>query len=556
MHIWLDPALYQQLGISHNFFSMRKNYASEDCQGDKKGFKVYSNLLLNRHINYAKEYKGNSDCSGDSDCSNHSFSASIVSPFPLQERVLSIWNQELRYAQDLYLTKCDDTHWLACNPIDQGTVVVLDEEAHALLELFCSEHTLKDLAKQWANDAEYDFDVPSVMQKARIVTLFVSLGLIIDICQYEKCSLVPFSYKSKTLSAWLHVTNACNMGCSYCYISKSTEHMADDIGKRAVDAVFRSALHSDYLRVRLKYAGGEALLRLPQVLALHDYALQQAEQHGLHLSATLLSNGAALTPRAIQELKQRDISVTISLDGIGEDHDTQRPLLNGMGSFRLVDRAITRLLAHDMAPYINVTVSQRNLAGLPNLVAYLLERDLPFAFSYYRENDCSATLSDLQFSEEQMIVGMKAAFTYIEQHLTPRRVYSSLIDKASLTAPHHQICGVGRNYLVIDQHGGIAKCQTEITQTITTIDTEDPLQEIRMQQTGAQVLDVDEKEGCRTCNWRYWCGGGCAVLTYRFTGRNDIRSPNCGIYKALFPEALRLEALRLLKYTPGLTLHI
>ena len=328
--------------------------------------------------------------------------------------------------------------------------------------------------------------------------------------------------------------------------------MADDIGKRAVDAVFRSAIRSDYHQVHLKYAGGEALLRLPQVLALHDYALQQAEHHGLHLSATLLSNGAALTPGGIQQLKQRNISVTISLDGIGADHDTQRPLLNGMGSFRLVDRAITRLLAHDIIPYINVTVSQRNLSGLPNLVAYLLERDLPFSFSYYRENDCSATLSDLQFSEQQMIAGMKAAFTYIEQHLTPRRVYSSLIDKASLTAPHHQTCGVGRNYLVIDQHGGIAKCQTEITQTITTIDAEDPLQEIRMQQAGVQVLDVDEKEGCRTCNWRYWCGGGCAVLTYRFTGRNDIRSPNCGIYKALFPEALRLEALRLLKYTPGL----
>src|SRR5262249_41043126 len=158
-----------------------------------------------------------------------------------------------------------------------------------------------------------------------------------------------------------------------------------------------------YQRVRLKYAGGEALLRLPQVLALHDYALQQAEQYGLHLSATLLSNGAALTPKAIQELKQRDISVTISLDGIGSAHDSERPLLNGMGSFRLVDRAITRLLEHDLVPHINVTVSQRNLSGLPNLVAYLLERDLSFTFSYYRENDYSATLADLQFSEEQMI---------------------------------------------------------------------------------------------------------------------------------------------------------
>jgi uncharacterized protein len=43
------------------------------------------------------------------------------------------------------------------------------------------------------------------------------------------------------------------------------------------------------------------------------------------------------------------------------------------------------------------------------------------------------------------------------------------------------------------------------------------------------------------------------MLTYRMTGRSDIKSPNCAIYKALFPEALRLEALRLLKYHEPIT---
>jgi hypothetical protein len=38
------------------------------------------------------------------------------------------------------------------------------------------------------------------------------------------------------------------------------------------------------------------------------------------------------------------------------------------------------------------------------------------------------------------------------------------------------------------------------------------------------------------------------VATFRATGRYDIKSPNCRIYKAIHPEALRLEGLRLLKY--------
>ncbi|MCS6937773.1 MAG: SPASM domain-containing protein [Roseiflexus sp.] len=61
-------------------------------------------------------------------------------------------------------------------------------------------------------------------------------------------------------------------------------------------------------------------------------------------------------------------------------------------------------------------------------------------------------------------------------------------------------------------------------------------------------MPVDEKEGCRTCTWRYWCAGGCPALTYRVTGRYDVKSPNCRIYQALFPEALRLEGMRVLRY--------
>ena len=54
--------------------------------------------------------------------------------------------------------------------------------------------------------------------------------------------------------------------------------------------------------------------------------------------------------------------------------------------------------------------------------------------------------------------------------------------------------------------------------------------------------------GCRDCEWKYWCAGGCPLTTYRATGRYDVKSPNCNIYKAIYPQAMRLEGLRLLKY--------
>jgi uncharacterized protein len=240
--------------------------------------------------------------------------------------------------------------------------------------------------------------------------------------------------------------------------------------------------------------------------------------------------------------------VGLSLDGIGESHDQQRPLINGKGSFTFIDRTITRLLAGGLIPSINVTVTQRNLDDLPRLLAYILERDLPFGLSYYRDNECSTHLSDLQFTDANMISGMSNAFDYIEQHLPRRPLLGLLVDKANTRTPHQYKCGVGRNYLAIDQRGGIARCQADITDTVTSIHEHNPLRVIREHRGGVQAVAIDEKEGCRTCEWRYWCSGGCPMLTYRLTGRSDIKSPNCAIYKALFPKALHLEAQRLLKY--------
>jgi len=133
--------------------------------------------------------------------------------------------------------------------------------------------------------------------------------------------------------------------------------------------------------------------------------------------------------------------------------------------------------------------------------------------------------------------------------LPPYNLLGFILDRARLDTPHERPCGVGQNYLVINQHDQIAKCHMEIEQSITSIYSDDPLAVICADTVHLQNLSVDEKDGCRDCTWRYWCAGGCPALTYRITDRYDVESPNCHIYKSLFPAALRLEALRILKHS-------
>jgi uncharacterized protein len=247
-------------------------------------------------------------------------------------------------------------------------------------------------------------------------------------------------------------------------------------------------------------------------------------------------------------MQEHGIQLMISLDGMENEQDTQRTFANGASSFRAVSNTIERAQAIGITPYISVTISGQTAAGLATLVSWLLKHNLPFSFNFYRESKYSANYKELELNETEIINGIKAAFRVIEANLPSRSLLGALVDRSDLSFAHPKTCGVGENYLVIDQQGKVAKCQMEIERPITSIYTADPLAAIRSDTRGIQNLSVEEKEACQACQWKNWCTGGCALTTFHATGRYDTKSPNCNIYKALYPEVIRLEGLRLLHY--------
>jgi uncharacterized protein len=443
-----------------------------------------------------------------------------------------------KVAPQLYRAGLPDEHELAFNYLGDESVTVLNRPARELLDSFRLPTSIDRVSAELRGKAAPKTLVPAVQD-------LISLGLLIGPDELLTRSVrMP-----ETLTVWLHVTNHCNLACDYCYLNKNSEHMDLETGKKAVEAVFRSAVSNDFKQVKLKYSGGEATLNFPLVIELHHYAAHLADRHGLRLEGVVLSNGIALSAQMIESLKANRLRLSISMDGIGQKNDVQRHFINGRGSFSNLERTFDRLERSDFLPSITVTVTARNAGGLAQTVKYLLGRKLPFTINFYRENECSAGHTDLQYGNEQVIQSIREAFEILEHDLPPYSLLGSLVDRARLDASHDRPCGVGSSYFVIDQKGDIAKCHMEIEKTVTNIAAEDPLALIRVDQLGVLNHAVDEKEGCRDCEWRYWCAGGCPALTYRVTGRYDIKSPNCSIYRALFPDVLRLEGLRLLKYS-------
>ena len=348
------------------------------------------------------------------------------------------------------------------------------------------------------------------------------------------------------LTAWLHVTNACNLDCPYCYVRKSSAHMSLNTGLDAVETLFTVAQRQGLPQIKLKYAGGEATLHFSLIQKLHDRAVKLAQQSGLRLSEVVLSNGVALTPAMLDWFETAQARLMISLDGLGAVHDHQRPHKSGGASFAQVVHTLENLVQpRQIDLHLSVTVTGASAPHLAELVHWILAHDWPFSLNFYRQTPLSANRQELELEEQAIITGMQAAYQVIEQNLPDRPLLNGLLDKVQSQA-HTHTCGVGQTYAVITHTGKVSQCQMQLDDPVS--DRLDPHTLLPELANGPiQNLPIQEKSGCQSCPYRYRCTGGCPVETFRVTRRWDVKSPNCGVYQALYPELLRLEGLRLLK---------
>lgn len=384
------------------------------------------------------------------------------------------------------------------------------------------------------------FSVPQPLSESVDFT-FAKNNLIAPVGQVQQ---VAFQQPA-SLTAWLHITNACNLDCPYCYIQKSSAKMSAATGYAVLDTVFQSALKNRLQSIHLKYAGGESALHFSLVKKLHVYAKKLAAYHNIKLNAVILSNGTYWTTEMAKWVNDYKITPVISLDGIGVMHDKLRPMANGTGSFSQIEHNIDHVLcATGVMPEISITVTGRNADAVTDIVSWALKRELLFSINFYRENSLSEDKSTLKLEESKIIDGMKEAYHTIAYDMPAQLAVNGLLDKTNLVA-HTHTCGVGQNYLVFSHTGELAQCQMALDTTTHIDKFDDPLKIV--EQGILPHLSVDEKDGCQTCMWRYRCTGGCPIETYRATGRFDVKSPHCNIYTALFPEVLRLEGLHILR---------
>lgn len=403
----------------------------------------------------------------------------------------------------------------------------------------------------------------------------------------------PTGKSQRVFNTWLHLTNACNLACPYCYIHKDAHHMAVDVAQRVLETIETTAKSGQVDRIHTRFAGGEPMLQFAAMQSFFAEATRRCQAHGVQFSAAVLTNGTVIPKGSTEWLKQHGVSVSVSIDGIGELQDVMRPVVGGGSSYARLQKGLQAYLQAGIRPYILITVGDSNLDGLPELTQWLLDQDLGFRYSLVRDLEWGAgVLDDRRGAADAPVPEASAAsmpsselpedtgllqgeplrrvqrvlgqcYDRIEAHVRQRAGKKSKnaarfrqthrFCDLELWRPISKACGAGTSYLAIGDNGQTSPCQAALHREGTV--AIDPTVSLADQaQTNGQLGSFARELGnpeCNRCRHKPSCAGGCPLLLYRREGHIDGRSPYCEVFRAVIPRIVRIAALELAQQRPA-----
>lgn len=139
----------------------------------------------------------------------------------------------------------------------------------------------------------------------------------------------------------LVLTHRCNLACHYCYAGR---HLLKDVDEKTLSAA-TGLLYADGAKsAQLSFFGGEPFLAYRAMRRAITLARFEAQAHQADLVLQCTTNGTVLDDEHVAFIKESGMHVTVSIDGIREAHELNRPKLGGQSSFDTTHRGLRRLL--------------------------------------------------------------------------------------------------------------------------------------------------------------------------------------------------------------------
>jgi radical SAM protein with 4Fe4S-binding SPASM domain len=318
---------------------------------------------------------------------------------------------------------------------------------------------------------------------------------------------------SRLQELWIYTNNSCNLRCSHCFVS------AGDVSKSEMTTSEIKALVDEAMALgafRFYFTGGEPFLR-KDIFDLIEYILGTDGNELIVLSNGTLFKGELL--KKLKKFRKRNITIQVSLDG---SNSKVNDSIRGKGSFENAVEGIKTLVSIGMAPIVTTTITKHNvdhLKEMPRLLASLGVKNHHILWlqnsGRAKKNPEGLTVSPEKITKVMRdLIGMSKKFGIIVDN-----EMSLLVRTKTKRGRKHDLCNSCYEMLSVDSDGHVYPCAPlngEKEFDCGSIKKQS-LKDIWLNSKKTQAVrdnNVSIKEGCKVCNLRFICGGGCFCQSY------------------------------------------
>jgi len=361
--------------------------------------------------------------------------------------------------------------------------------------------------KDWRKICDNDMD--SVTDVEFIKTLY----------ELEFISKSAYEYKDniEVLSAYVHVTNKCNLHCLGCY-------SLDDERNKSIDPsseeLIKAFFELDAIGVTtIVISGGEPFLRKDL-----KHILQYARENFKNLEhISLITNGTVNVN--FEEYKGLLDEITVSVDGYSLEHSS---FIRDTGIFDTIINTVKTIKQSGVPVNILPTLHNKNYSNVTEYM--LLAKELGVEINFSILSVCeTAEFKDYILHEQGLGVLADALF---DIELPVHDVPISCELEAGLS------CGTGRTTISIAANGNVYPCHmlhndaflmgNIFTQSFKEIYANNPVVKT------LDAVDVDNIEDCKGCGYKYFCAAGCRARSLYATGTILNKDSYCFLTKRYY----------------------
>lgn len=340
---------------------------------------------------------------------------------------------------------------------------------------------------------------------------FIRQGIIVNFNELNllQSKLLTGFITGNSLGITIVTTLKCNFNCPYCFEMHNEGKMSLEIQEETFNLIKKLLKVSNFKSLSITWYGGEPLLAIDVIENLSKKIIDYTEEQKIRYNAGIITNGYLLDQEKIKILEKYKVnSIQVTLDGLKENHDKTRHLINGSSSF---DKIIQNLYNIKYSGYINIrnNIHKDNLKDCEELEKIISDIKIKTNnnISYYQaiviNNPAEKRKDQVNFLDPDVIPKLEA-----------NKESKNFFSKNKIC-----YCGAQRLWsIVIGSDGYLYKCWEDVwdkKRSFGEIKNWDPYNPINSAKNLDSLLVYFENIGvlndkeCKQCPWLPLCAGGC-----------------------------------------------